>query len=345
MVVGTGSLASAVAHAVAVLPGAALHVDIVGRRTGSADPLVAVARARAAAAGTRVTFASGTADLESGAVRPWDAGAAPELLLVAASDQSPWEATVRPSAWTDLVGRIGFGLTLPFQFQLAARLAAVAADDGVRLVNACLPDLVNPALDGHGLPVLTGAGNASTVHAFVEAHLGQSTRVLAHHYHLHQPADGIPDAWIEGGSPAGASLQAMRALPRTSLNAVTGLVTARLLRTLADPGQQWRTSLPGVGGRLGGLPVRIVEGGIEPDLPSSWSQEEVETANRGWSTADGALVEDGTVTFPTESQEELAVWTDEPLLHPVPIDQLTQLAGQLSQLRTTLRAQPSGAHG
>lgn len=344
VLVGTGGLATAMVHALATLPGPDLEVQVVGRRAVPAEHLCRIASARSAAVGQPTRFTATVDDLASDRPHPWRER--PDLVVVVASSQSPWEAALRPSAWTDLVRAGGFGVTLPFQTDLAGRIARVAADEGVPLVNACLPDIVNPVLAQSGTPALTGLGNGATIHAFARAAVGDSdVRVLAHHYHLHAPEHSEQDAWVEADDgeslDAATLLSAMRSVPRDLLNQVTGLVSAQVLRALLDHDASLRTTLPGVHGRQGGIPVQIVGRQISPDLPDSWSDSDVRAANDSWSLADGARVRDHTVTLSPRAVEALSHHLDgQPASFGV--SDLPAFATSVSQLRDTLRTQPSG---
>lgn len=172
VVVGSGSLARAVCGSLAAVATAPVAVTVLARRPDAAAEVAYLTGTRAALAGRPVTAAA--AGLVPDRLADDLAGLDPTAVLVCASYQSPWERTAAPSAWTDLLGRAGFGAGLPLQAGLAtdvARALAKAAP-AAALLNACFPDAVNPLLAALGLPVLCGIGNAAIVAASLQAGLG-----------------------------------------------------------------------------------------------------------------------------------------------------------------------------
>jgi hypothetical protein len=231
----------------------------------------------------------------------------PDLVLLAASLQSPWERTAAPSAWTDLLAHGGFGLSLPLQARFAITVADAAAATGSVLVNACFPDAVNPVLHALGRPVCCGIGNAATVAASLGAALrtpgqDQATqlRVLAHHVHLHAPErpDDEALAWLDDVPVPDVArrLAALRASDRQLLNQVTGLTAARAIEALLT-GADYRTSVPGPAGLPGGYPVRIADHGVTLDLPAGLTVADAIARNQRWAVADGVVVDGATVRF------------------------------------------------
>jgi hypothetical protein len=235
-------------------------------------------------------------------------GLRPDLVLLAASLQSPWERDGAPSAWTDALAAAGFGLSLPLQARFAMTVADAARQTGSVFLNACFPDAVNPVLHALDLPVCCGIGNAATVAASLGAALadradGAQLRVLAHHVHFHAPADPADPAseamaWLddEPVSGVGHLLSALRASDRGLLNQVNGLTAARVAGALIT-GEEYRTSVPGPDGRPGGYPVRIADHGLALDLPSGLGPDEAVAHNQRWAVADGVVVEGRTVRF------------------------------------------------
>ncbi|MFC4503563.1 MULTISPECIES: hypothetical protein [Streptomyces] len=306
LILGTGSLATATCCALADLSHAGLRVTVAGRRHTAVTELVYLAGARAAVAGTGVTFTAAQAATDGEALCELIRAERPDLVLVCASMHSPWERERTPSAWTDLIAQAGFGLTLPFQADLAVRAATAVAAAGrsTRLVNACFPDAVNPLLNALHLPVLCGIGNAGLVASSLTHALGavdpQRLQVLAHHVHLSRPrsADDEARAWLDGTPVPDVTqhLAAQRATGRERLNLVTGRTAARLAAALLY-GADWDTSLPGPWGLPGGYPVRIRGGTLQLALPPGLTQEAAVAWNRQVGTAEGVDIADGTVRF------------------------------------------------
>jgi len=286
VVVGSGRLARAVCYSLGAmahrLPDDA-RVVVVGRRPEPVAELCYVASARAAlaaespdgpggpdgpgrsrGAGAAVRFEPVVVDVADEAAVAEVLGAAePAGVLLCASTQSPWERMTAPSAWTALVERARFGVTLPFQAEQAVRVAS-AVPDGAWFLNACFPDAVNPVLAALDVPVLAGVGNIGLLAASAQSALGlpdqRRLRMVAHHLHLYEPdrAEEEAMAWLDDEplTGVGALLAAQRASARDELNHVTGHTAAVLVAALLT-GSDLDTNLPGPLGLPGGYPVRV----------------------------------------------------------------------------------------
>ncbi|WP_431894786.1 hypothetical protein [Nonomuraea sp. bgisy101] len=342
-VIGTGGLARAVCYALAVT-GPPARITVIGRDPARTAELCQVGMARAAIAGSGVTFRPVTDPLPEAL-----AAAAPAGVLLAASSQSPWESLSSPSAWTSLLRRGGFGLTLPFQAESAVRAgtALASASPGSWFVNACFPDAVNPVLAACGVPVLCGIGNAGLLAASLQTALGlpdqRELQVLAHHVHLYTPASPEDEArvWHQGRSldDVGALLAAQRATSRTELNHVTGLTAARVLGCLLTGGDL-DTSLPGPLGLPGGYPVRLAAGQLSLRLPPGLERAEAIAFNQRSALQDGVVVEGTRVTFGPAAREELARVAPD-LAGGFHTADLESAAKAFTQLRDRLRDLPS----
>jgi len=341
LVIGTGSLARAIANAFAVCAEVPAALTVAGRDARTAAGVAVVAAGRAAAAGRPVTGHG--ASLDAG-VADLLARTRPGLVVQCASLQSPWESRGAPSAWTDLVARAGFGITLPLQARLAISTgeAVAAMTDPPTYVNACFPDAVNPVLAGLGLPVRFGIGNVATLSAGLRAALGTRDgrlRVVAHHVHLH-PAEHPEDdlrAWLddEPVTDAVALLAAHRAADRVQLNEVTGYAAARLFADLLA-GRDVATNLPGPLGLPGGYPVRIANGTLTLDLPAGLSTADAVAHNRRAEERDGVRVEADRVRFTADAAAELARYAPD-LAEGFSIVDTSCVADRLVELRDRLR--------
>lgn len=345
--VGTGGLSRAVCYSLAVTVAVPLHVVVIGRTAATARQLCFVANARAACGGRPVTF-------EPAAGEPTSLLAGmPSLdgVLVCASSQSPWERLTRPSAWTDLVQRAGFGLTLPFQAEVVAGVGRILAerDPRPRLVNACLPDAVNPLLAALGIPVQCGIGNIALLAAAAQAALGlpdqRRLTLVAHHLHLHAPAAGEPEAlaWLDDRPiDAAPLLAAQRAVERTELNHVTGHAAALLLPILVGGAGDAPvdTHLPGPLGLPGGYPVTVRGGEIELRLPPGFGLDEAIEFNQRAALADGILVEAGRVRFGPAATAELERLAPA-LATGFDTTDLPSATAEMQALRARLRVRPS----
>lgn len=272
--------------------------------------------------------------------------AEPDVVLVCASYQSPWERVDRPSAWTELVRRAGFGATLPLQAGLAVDVARATPPTAL-LLNACFPDAVNPLLAALDLPVHAGVGNAAIVAASLQAALGlpdqRELAVLAHHVHLHEPADPADEAraWLRGEpvEKLGPLLAEQRATEPREVNAVTGLATAVLLDAVLTGGEL-HTSLPGPHGLPGGYPVAVRGRELELRLPAGVDRDEAVAWNRRMADLDGVRVEDGRVVPSPAAAEALAPHLPD-VASGFAVRDTPAVARALLDLRSRLRATPA----
>lgn len=311
VILGSGSLARSICYSLATIRSPESVVTVVSRTLSSSVELCYVANVRATSSGTAVRFrARSVQGFTTESVFLVLREARPGIVVNCASYQSPWEKNHSPSAWTTLIDRAGFGVTLPLQTGVAVEAASAIAnvDPAPLFLNSCFPDAVNPVLNAMGLPIFCGVGNVALLAASIREALqldGESRlRVLGHHWHLHQPdnADDEALAWLDGTpvQGVGSLLRRQRAANRSELNLVTGHATALLLCGLACGREMW-VSLPGPLGLAGGYPVRIQGRTIELDLPTDmWSQ--AFALNEHWAQRDGVRVENtGEVTFSEHS--------------------------------------------
>ncbi|OXY87754.1 saccharopine dehydrogenase NADP-binding domain-containing protein [Streptomyces diastatochromogenes] len=353
-VVGGGSLARAICYSLAVAavppPGT---VTVLARSARAAHEIAAVAGARAAVSGSPTRFTPEPVDAaDQEALTAVLARTRPRVVLNCASVQSPWEATRAPSAWTDLLSAGGFGIALPLHAVLARNVAQAIRSSRVPtlFVNACYPDAVNPLLHAEGLPVFCGVGNSATLAASLRAVLrpqaGERLRVLAHHAHLHAPADPADEArvWLDDRPVphVGELLTAHRACSREELNAVTGHTAAVLAARLAAE-QEVHADLPGPLGLPGGYPVRITGGRIGLDLPPGLTQDEAVAWQTRMAAHDGVTVRpSGEVRFGPRAHQALAARLPD-LAEARHTRDIAPLTHRLLSLRDTLRTQRPAA--
>lgn len=358
LVAGSGSLARAVCYSLArgPVPGASgpAEVAVVGRSAGAVGEVCQVAGTQAAVSGGGVRFRPVVADLaHGGAAADVLAATSPRVVVVCASLQSPWERDGRPSAWTDLVRDAGFGVTLPLQAAIALRLGRALAEGaapGAVLVNGCYPDAVNPLLAAAGVEVACGIGNGSTVAASLQAALGLPDqgrlRVLAHHLHLHRPADPADEAvaWCDGEPVGGVGdlLAGQRSVDRRELNQVAGHAGAAVVVALAAGGEL-STSVPGPRGLPGGYPVRVAGGAVALDLPPGVTEDDAVARNQRWAELDGVRVDrDGTVALSATGRAALAPYRT-PFADGFAAGDVEAVCEEVVALRSRLRASPPGA--
>lgn len=349
VVVGSGSLARAVCWSLAAVTPAPVAVTVLARSVPAAEELAYVAGARAALAGRPLTVTADPAgDLSPAGLAAALGRLAPTAVLVCASHHSPWERTTRPSGWTELVARGGFGLTLPLQVTLAAdvaRAVAAAAPDAL-LLNACFPDAVNPVLAALGLPVHCGVGNAAIVAASLQAALGLPDQaelaVLAHHVHLHEPAEEADEAlaWYAGApvEKVGGLLAAQRSTDPREVNQVTGMATALLLGDLLA-GAEVRTNLPGPLGLPGGYPVLLRGRDLDLRLPAGLDRAAAVARNQRMADLDGVRVDGGRVLPAPAAADALDPYLPD-VASGFSVREIPAVAEALLDLRSRLRAAP-----
>jgi hypothetical protein len=351
-VVGSGSLARNICYSLAVAADPPPDtVTVLARNETAAQQIACVSNARAAGSARPTRFHAEELDAsDADRAARLLSRTAPQVLVSCASVQSPWEAARAPSAWTRLLSEAGFGLALPLHAVLARDVARAVRLSGFPtvLVNACYPDAVNPLLHAEGLPVACGIGNSATLAAALRAALrpqpGTRLRVLAHHSHLHPPADPQDEvrAWL-GHQPVqdpGGLLAAHRACAREELNAVTGHTAALFLARLAA-GAEVYADLPGPLGLPGGYPVRVQGQQITLDLPDGVTRSEAVAWQQRMAERDGVVVTAcGQIRFAPQAVSALAAHLPGiPAGHPV--DAVPDLTSELLALRDRLRAMPA----
>ena len=266
------------------------------------------------------------------------------MLVQCASYQSPYEHVTAPSAWTELLRTAGFGIALPLQ---AAPLLDVvetvhkAAPDCL-VVNACFPDAVNPVLTEIGYPVLCGIGNISTISTAVAAEIGHENHgelhLLAHHVHLHAPADAADEArvWCDGTERHDVNdlLSRMRSIRRNELNGIGAHAAARLLEALVT-GATVDTHVPAPLGLPGGYPVRVHDGRVELRLPDGIDTATAVAWNQRMTALDGIDVDGDRVHLPEAINEHAPDLAD-----GFPVADLRQACTRLLRLREELRTKP-----
>jgi hypothetical protein len=346
VVIGTGSLASAVCDTFACVSREPVDVHVVGRSRHKTAELCHLAGVRAVLAGSPVVFHGVAAQTDT---FDDDLGRLlgelnPDGVFVCASRQSPWEAMVAPSAWTGLLDRAGFGLSLPLHADIAVRAgrATMSASPGAWLVNACFPDAVNPVLAALGIPVKCGVGNVAILAAAMQAALGlpdqTRLRLVAHHAQLHAPdtAEDEAVAWLDESpiTDVTALLSAQRAVDREAVNRVTGHTAALLLYALLT-GADVATHAPGPNGLPGGYPVRVRSGEVSLRLPPGLAETEATAINQRAAVRDGVRLVGGGVLFTPAVTAEIPELAGE-----FSAAELVAVSRSLLKLRAELRTRP-----
>jgi hypothetical protein len=317
LITGTGSLASHICFALATSSDRAVDAHVFGRTLSPAAKIATIANARSRAVGRKVRFFPGELDWRSShslvdALSTID----PTLIIHTASLQSPWEASQHSSAWTDLLSKGGFGLTLALQAALLLRLldAIELCEHRPALINACYPDTLNPLMMHCGGNVLCGLGNVATLAALIgDATHSDELRVVAHHLHLSRrslqsmPANAPMYTWTPsaGWATFDGDIDALALLPGSHLNQITGCAAVRLIDAVLGE-RATHVHAPGPSGLPGGYPIVAANLKVELDLPAGLTQTEAIEANQSAARAEGVSIEpDGTVRFHGRTQDSL----------------------------------------
>jgi hypothetical protein len=304
LVTGAGSLAQEALLALSQFPGPIETIAIAARDTDRLRWLARAVRARSGARGSHLDVQPHAIDwddprsLASVLVRT-----RPRVVLHTASWQSAWTVG-RAGGWSELVRGVGYGVTLPLQLVLAARMGRALAGHlpAAQLVNACFPDAVNPLLTRAGIPVACGIGNVAILAAMLGSELRASSaplRLIAHHAHVAAAISGRPApvpvrAW-RGDALADDEVAGWLATARLPaderLNAVTGAAAVPLLHALADRSLAYRGHAPGPQGLWGGYPIVVDDGVVSLDLPRSESLADAQAHNGAAMAGDGLAVD------------------------------------------------------
>ena len=313
VIIGSGSLAHGIACALSQTTVGSIRVAIIGRSGAKVSRMALIANARAASFGTRrFFFPVEIPEFRAAAFSRALRSLKPKVLLLAASLQSPWESSLGQTAWTRLIAKGGFGITLPLQLSLAVELSRGAADSESAIVNACYPDCVNLVLDRLGFRTTCGIGNSAIVEAFCRSRrdiASDDVRVIGHHGHLGAWLNGRttqsqPRVWIEGKETRGARLRPSLGPIGEELNSVTSATAARVMMSLLL-GETLHTSVPGVAGLPGGYPFVLKRRKFALNLPPGITAAEAIAHNKTGERLDGLDLGTG-VKFIGKAREALA---------------------------------------
>ncbi|WP_172384669.1 potassium transporter TrkA [Streptomyces sp. MNP-20] len=351
VVLGTGAFAGALVRALAQRASGPTRVHLVSRDRDRARNLAGLAQAHAVLADRPVRFRCHRLDVGGGAdLRPLLARHQPHVLVVCTSDVSPAETRGPASAWTGLVRAAGFGVTLPLQAATALRAASASAEASPRtaVVNACLPDAVNPLLYAAGLPVRCGLGNVATLAGLLRRDLllGDESRlkVLAHHALLHSPPTPADEAraWLDD-EPLTTTYELLergRRHPRADLNEIGAVAGAAVVDAFAHPRAPRAAHVPAPDGLPGGYPVLLTGHDIALRLPPGLSARQAVARNEQWSGLDGVTVDRrGEARFtPTALRALRGHWPDAPAVFAA--RDVEELRTRQLALRDRLRGLP-----
>jgi hypothetical protein len=303
LIFGSGSLTRALVMALAGCASPGMSIMLAGRDESVVASMAMLARARAAAVDRELSVRSIRCDYSADGLRRCFDDVRPRVVLVLASQQSPWTMSPR---WRQLIQVIGFGFTLPLQATIADAVLREALRHHPRahLLNGCYPDMANGVLVQRGIPVIGGLGNVAIIASLLRSrHAGRAVRVLAHHSHVGALIRGRweglqpPMVWLDNERMPDedpATMAGGVTLPADdSLNAVTGAAAVPMLQALAGRGEPWDGHAPGVDGHPGGYPVRADVRGMRIALPQEMSLTEASALNDAFGQFDGVVVDRG----------------------------------------------------
>jgi hypothetical protein len=355
MITGTGSLSTAIAHALIASTNASLNLAIVSRESARLRWLATSCKACANLVGAdsrvqAIPVSWENDDALSRVIRRVH----PAVVIHTASLQSAWSLSANDD-WSRLVRAAGYGITLPLQLVLAFRIARALAQESpdTVLINSCYPDGANPILAAAGANVLCGIGNVATIAAVMVDDLctrGQTLRIIAHHSHLAAALSKraihstTVMAWRDEEAIHEKAMQwiATASLPTDDrLNLITAATAVRLLRAWLGITVAQRGHLPGVLGLPGGYPVLITCGALKLDLPPVIDRVDAIALNMKAAEEDGIVVDArGVATFTAKARAAAQNFAHagEVLTSRVNSDNVEDLARALQTLRSSLGA-------
>jgi hypothetical protein len=312
LVMGTGDLAEAVVHSLAVIPPpdkVTPHLVIAGRNKERLSWLSMSTRTRVQAFGTSWRIETVTVDWQNhqsldDLFNDWK----PDAVLHLASLQSPWHLAGNDK-WAKLVRTGGFGATAPLQAKLLLELLRAMERTGTNapVINACYPDFVNVLMKAMGYSVACGIGNIALLASIMAATSLKGTpfRLLANVFHVFEVINNrtvvgtAPLIWTDDEKiPARRVIELLPTLPFTAKsNALTAGSALPLIWAMLGFRDFWSGHMPAPFGLPGGYPVRVANRQLHLDLPSEIGIEQAVAWNRATARNDGVTLESERVKF------------------------------------------------
>jgi hypothetical protein len=265
----------------------------------------------------------------------------PELVVQAASLQSPWALVERCDAPARALRAAGIGIRLPLQLPCLLSVMRAVREVGFTgaVANLSLPDLTHPVLAAHGLAPTVGLGNVAMLLVRVRAALRSRqpdgelplVRVVGQHFQVYgalqaQPPDDPADRarvylGEEGERADLLAYTAAPIAPGVRYNVVTAAAALPVLLAVLPGAEPLRWSTPSPAGLPGGYPVQIVDGRVSLDLPAGVELEEAVAYCARIGRSDGVerVDADGTVHF-TDTARSLVADVAPELAEPLPFD-------------------------
>ncbi len=339
------------------------------RRGAEACRLARVVAAAAGTTGPDLEFAPldlADADMVAGLL----ARVRPSLVILTASLQTWWLASLLPSEAARPLRGIGFGAWLPLHLPVllsAMRSLSAARYEGP-VLSAPFPDVTGPVLDRIGLAPTCGVGNVAEVVPKLRLLAAARLRtdparvevtLVAHHALLagaFRPADAparepLPPHFLrirvdgedvtEAVDAEGLLVEPWSLPGGGAWASLTAACTVRLARALLAP-RETRLHAPSPGGLPGGYPVLVGGGSVRPEPIDGLSFEEAIRLNERSHPFDGIerIEPDGTAVFTGRVCEAMrdTLGFDCPRLAP------SEAAGRGEELRERFERYAAG-HG
>lgn len=312
LITGTGMFAGRIALDIASTAKTPVNVVIAGRNKMRLNWLKTAGNARAAMFSTPARFSTIEVDMVAeGTSDRLLEECNPRIVVQAASIQTSTVISDTGNRWTQLVAEGGLSATAVFQSLITSRMAAAISrrQNPPVLINCSFPDVVNGIIKAMGNDVLCGTGNVAILSnvfdgAYEHAN-SDPLRVIAHYQCLaawrkppEERAGAVAPLVYVGGQQLDDVFDTFKQCQLTPEPAIeiSGASGVTLILALAA-GTSWRGHAPGPNGLPGGYPVCLEKGKLVLDLPESITREEAIAWNASFETANGLVVENGTVRY------------------------------------------------
>lgn len=322
ILLGTGSLATAIVYALAASGLHDLEIHLYSRTSSSASLLAAAGNKSASLSDNRQVFIPKQMDWESVSFLCDELEQIkPAFVIHTASFQSAWDLQ-HENKWSKLIRSIGYGGTLPLQYKLAGQVAKVCSqlENPPLFINCCYPDAVNYVLRHCGREVFCGIGNIGIIDFVLSLQKNplQDYRMLANHFHLQElfrPAaerEEFPRLWIGEDELTGTRKQfdPIRIKNSPELNSITAQTCINLLKAVISR-SDCVLHLPGPGGLAGGYPVHFSGGKIVYAGTKKLSSAEEQEWNEKILAREGLILNKTRIRFSEKAKKEIGIHSEE----------------------------------
>lgn len=350
ILLGTGSLATAIVHALAASGFAGARIYICGRSLSACKELATQANALSTANGNNPVFIPEETDwTNDSSLTDIIRKIAPEFVIHTASLQSMWDLKAENS-WSQLIRSVGYGGTLPLQCKLARKVAIACTQVPAPpvLINCCYPDAVNAVLTSCGLSVFSGIGNIGIIEQALSVSENRMDNylMLANHFHVQQlflaPEDRTewPRVWVgEEEYDPRRLFDAIQLVNEPSLNLTTAITCINLLKAVVQR-SDCTLHLPGPEGMIGGYPVHFRSGKIASIGTGKMSSAEEQEWNSRILMHEGAVIEKSGVRFTEDAREKIGRYSSE-LAQGFAYEDIDDYVEAFIRLKGTLQTAPA----